>query len=106
MVAGFVGNGTGKCHLDGFTWSMASNQVEFSGKIREERTHGTYTVIATDLENTTCVSEPTSVTVGNQSVLSVVIIHEDAPLSNRDLKNPNGQLSAMVDGYKFGWYRQ
>ena len=70
---------------------------------------GTYTVIATDQADPACISDIDTVIVDDARFTAFeIMIQTEAPLSNCDPANPNGILSASVNGdisgYEFEWY--
>ena len=81
---------------------------EYTGQNWMGRSAGEYTVVAIDIYDADCVSDPSVVTIGVEQVFPVVQIAEDAPLINCDPTQPNGQLSATADGnitgYIFEWF--
>ncbi|HAA15555.1 MAG TPA: hypothetical protein DCE41_29160 [Cytophagales bacterium] len=68
---------------------------------------GRYTVVATDIADPTCISDPIEVTVEDTRFTPDISIVEDQVVTY--CVNPNGQFSAYVDsteinGYFFEWF--
>ena len=75
----------------------------------ENLSNGTYTVVVTDRNEPGCRPAVAEAVVRDERGRDVMItIATDFPVTNCDESNPNGQLSASIDGtmsqYNFFWY--
>jgi gliding motility-associated-like protein len=95
-----------------FNWyagSDISGPPLYIGQTIDNVDPGFYTVIAVDQADPGCISLPDTVTVQDARFVGFeVMIEAVAPLSNCDPTNPNGVLSASVNGdvtsHIFNWY--
>ncbi len=76
----------------------------------ENLTSGKYTVVVNNLDEDGCDKLGTEVIVEDGRGKDVIVdIMHDFPVTNCDVTNPNGQLSASVNGersrYNFFWYK-
>jgi gliding motility-associated-like protein len=81
----------------------------YTGQTIDNVSPGLYTVIAVDQSDPGCVSFPDTVTILDSRFVGFeVIIETVSPLSNCDPTNPNGVLSASVNGdvtsHVFEWF--
>ena len=81
----------------------------YTGQTVDNVSPGLYTVIAVDQADPSCISLPDTVSVQDARFVGFdVMIEAVAPLSNCDPTNPNGILSASVNGdvtsHVFEWF--
>ncbi len=94
-----------------FNWYIGNSvgtSPDYTGSPVNGLPNGFYTVTATELDTTFCTSAPVVVEVKDGRKNPVVTIKEDNPLTYCWENDPNGQLSATVEGvvggYTFDWY--
>jgi len=94
-----------------FNWYIGDTlgtSPDFTGPAVSGLPDGLYTVTATEMDSTFCVSDPVVVEVRDERMNPVVTIIEDNPMTFCWDDSPNGQFTAtvngMVGGYTFEWY--
>ncbi len=102
-------NTTATYDFNWYTGTDTSGSPDFTGQTVENMGPGTYTVIAIDQSDASCISEPDTVIIEDARFDGFLVeITPEAPLSNCDPANPNGILSATVNGeitgYEYEWY--
>ncbi len=89
--------------------TIAPMQVPNTQSMVDELINGTYTVVVSDRNEPTCQVASAAVVVEDERGRDIMVnIATDFPVTNCDINNPNGQLSASIDGpmsqYSFFWY--
>ena len=94
-----------------FDWSAGTNAKstpDFTGQAWNGLGAGEYTVVATDMQNPTCISLPVSIMVSDKTVKPTIMVSELSPLTHCGPTNPNSAFTAKADGtvsgYTFDWY--
>ncbi len=94
-----------------FNWYVGDQPgtiPDYTGQFINGLPVGQYTVVATEMDTTFCLSDPVTVTIDDERMKPVITITEDNPLTNCWDDSPNGQFTATVNGvvggYTFEWY--
>ncbi len=95
----------------GYAWfrgTATSGTPDFTGKQVNNLPAGNYTMIATDLADAFCQSQPQSVSLVDEKIIPVATAGQTHPVTNCDPAKANGSATASVDGdiinYTFDWY--
>ncbi len=98
----------GDYRYDWYVGDTLKPQPDFAGQVWAGVMPGNYTVTATDIATNTCVSEPITVTVVDESTSPTVSIEIDNPYTSCNPLRPNGILHARVSespaNYSYVWY--
>ncbi len=94
-----------------YAWSIGNTSkptADYTGKQVNNLGIGSYTLIAIDLLDNFCVSQPKTVILDDMRVTPPVAAALSSPLTNCDPIKANGVATASVDGnvinYTFDWY--
>lgn len=108
IVAAQVSNGESYYRYEWSRGSQVKSQPNYVGKVWEGLAPGEYTVIAIDLRNPTCIADPVTIAVEDETKTPEIFLNPVLPVSNCDLILANGELYAKVNnttiGYSFRWY--
>lgn len=95
----------------GYAWyigTSATGTPAFTGKQVLNLSAGSYTMVATDLLDAFCTSQPQSVTLVDQKIIPVASAAQSSAVTNCDPAKANGSATASVQGdiinYTFDWY--
>ena len=106
-VSAAVSNG-GAYTYEWYIGTTPGATPDFTGTPLDSVQTGSYTVVATDVNDAACVSDPVTVTVVTDTIPPVVDVMQKAPVTNCDPTKPNGVAVASVNGgfigYTFDWY--
>jgi gliding motility-associated-like protein len=98
----------GNFEFNWYTGSQPGTIPDYTGSSISGLPIGKYTVVATELDSTFCLSDPVVLEIRDQRIKPVITVSEDNPLTNCWENSPNGQLTATVGGvtggYLFEWF--
>ena len=101
-------NSIGTYNFNWYEGSSVSASPDYTGMVWSGLAPGNYTVVAIDAIQPTCISDPVTIEVTNETVDPVVVVNELSPVTHCDPARPDGALSAVtqdgIDGHTFEWY--